>query len=733
MKRTLFYIVAGLSMLSAAVSSCDTEYDLDIPDGWDTNKGDASNVTVDTLVGIDVSQYDKARIFPGLPDTLREAHIDTVLHLDLSKPYVGREVYRFTSPVIGNRGDNMPQPIYSTGCYAGAGELIKIEIPAGNIYGLSVQIGSQTDELPSGASYFREPIAYTRKSLSSGTNYVRFPLGGYIWIIREPKAIGPADVELTIRNAYRAPDFVSGTTNPDQWIKNIQISTVPWLEIRSERMAISLDRERVNQFIQADNQFANKLSNTLNEWDKVIEYIYESFGLSADAENPQDAMPKFPLRFIFDVQLNLSGNNVLLHNNNTQGVAMVKTTRLYNELIDNQTVNATDFFSIYNTLLDRYTLTYSAGGTLATNSAKLVAAYRHAESMYRMSFSPVMDDLTCQFDVIAKDALAYAVSGNSKNYTVDKWSEDSESKYRTLAHRLTMLAQLGNYDLLKGLPAWAGYFSWRKSVREGKAMFNNETEESSMFRAMCDFYKENLTPFYEHWGVLLCDNDREYATRYPLPDKKIWEGNIFDKNGVFSKAGNYAKASFRFRNNRAGWTIYATDSSYVHDNYDMEYSDSKDHKTPENLLDGSRSTIWRSYLAKNDKNLGGQDSPYSLPYYIIIDMQKSLPIDGFFFINGNISKFIVQTTDASDIELSDENVNWRTIGSVSQSQGFHPNEQFVDFGSRITARYLRIVISEVNLSQLKPDASQSEIDKYNNLHQNRKMEFSEFGTYYYQK
>lgn len=726
MKRTLLYIVAGLSILSATVSSCDTDYDLDIPDGWDTNKGDESNVTVDTLIGIDASMYDKARIFPGLVDTLREAHIDTVLHLDLSKTYVDRETYRFTSPVIANRGENMPQPIYSTGCYAGAGELIKIEVPAGSPYGLSVQIGSQTDDLSKTSSYFREPIVYTRKSLSAGTNYMRFPLGGYIWIIREQKAKGPADFQLTIKNAYRAPDFINGVTNPEAWAKTVQNTTVPWLEIRSKRIAISIDRERVSQFLMADSKFAQNLSATLSGWDKLIENTYESMGIAVEDEKPENAMPAFPQRFIFDVQINVNGENVLLHNNNVQGISMVKTTRLYNELVNASTVNSADFFSIYNSLFDRYKLVLTSGSSDWEAAVKLAPAYRHAESVYRSGAISSFPALSCDFDKVVKNALTYAAKEQTKDFTSDKWLEDTKIN-RTSPHHVAMLAQLGNYDVLKGLTAWSGLFSWRKAVRDGKANFGNGDSESSLFRALCDYYKENLTPFYEHWGVIISDNDRDYAAKYPLVSKELWKIDLLSKSNVLAKVGNYDKNKFRYRNNRQNWTVYAADSAYVHDNFDKEYSDSKNFRRPENLLDGSRNSFWRSYLS------GDGDSPYPLPYYIVIDMQKAQAMDGFYFINGNISKFTIQTTDASGFNLYDSSVQWRTLKTVSQSEGFHANEQYFDFGGRVNARYLRIVITELNLSHPKSTATQDEIDKFYRLHKNRTQEFSEFGTYYYKK
>lgn len=69
-------------------SGCETS-DFEFDSGWDDNSADSSHVTVDTVQGIDVSMYDKARLFPGLVDTASEYRIaDTVVYLDLSRKYI---------------------------------------------------------------------------------------------------------------------------------------------------------------------------------------------------------------------------------------------------------------------------------------------------------------------------------------------------------------------------------------------------------------------------------------------------------------------------------------------------------------------------------------------------------------------------------------------------------------------------------------------------------------------
>src|SRR5690606_30872275 len=132
----------------------------------------------------DVSMYDRARIFPGLVDTLKEERIvDTTITLDLSKKYISAMEMGTTAP---------PLPIYSMGLYAGAGELVIINIES-NTMGLSVQIGSHTDDLTATGASLREPIIYTTKALFPGKNYIRNNLGGYIWIKKKAGITGSSN------------------------------------------------------------------------------------------------------------------------------------------------------------------------------------------------------------------------------------------------------------------------------------------------------------------------------------------------------------------------------------------------------------------------------------------------------------------------------------------------------------------------------------------------------------
>ena len=170
--RILYFLLTAYT--SFVLGGCDIAYKYDIESGTDDYTSDKADANIDTDSSIDVSMYAQARIFPGLVDTTREEHVDATITLDLTKRYVD-------ASTLGMQW--VPAAVYSTGLYAGAGELITIQLDE-DVMGLSVQIGSHTDDLTTVNSFLREPVVYTTKALFPGINTVRNPLGGTIWILK---------------------------------------------------------------------------------------------------------------------------------------------------------------------------------------------------------------------------------------------------------------------------------------------------------------------------------------------------------------------------------------------------------------------------------------------------------------------------------------------------------------------------------------------------------------------
>jgi len=730
------------ALLISALCGCQEHYDLDVPNGWDTNSYDSTSVDIDTTMSVDVSMYAKARIFPGLVDTVKEARVDVPVKFDFSKQYVSRREYGFAYEyVTGGIKDKVPQPIYSTGVYAGAGELVIIEVPDNGFRGLTVQIGQQSDKLSS--TYFREPIVYTRKTLQPGTNYVRFPLGGYIWIVRDANAIGPKELEITFRNVYRAADFIKGETDPQEWKERIMSTTVPWLELRSDRVVISIDLLRMQEAVSSDPSFAENLNTVLDRWDNVMEYFYNTLGLDVNAERLQDRLPNFPDRLIFDVQL---ANNYAMHDDNLQGEMLLKTSQLYDELTSWTNMKENRILSVLGGFTKRYSL--NSTDSKWKRAFENLAAYRNSERNYRDGDSPDFQDVTLETSTgngaleIAKyirPLYMFAAADSVKNFSNDCKLEDG-TKIPENNLRLAVLGQLAKYDMLKGLPE---YSSLNGVFADMRKTLVKSTDDTYIFRALCDAYGENLAPLYEQWGFTLTESDREYAEQYPLPTKEMWNINPTNRDDVFAEVNDFDGAKYRFRYPRQTegeeWEAYATDATYKKDNEDIQDKKEANHHVADDLFDGNLSTYWGSYLEAYNSSLGGQLRKYELPYYIVVDMQKVLDLDGFYFANGwrhYVSKMKIQYTAEPEIDITDASVAWTDLITVTQQPYSNRNEQFFDFPERVASRYLRIVIEDENLEAQQAPGWNWDEEAWalaNRLYRFRYQSFAEFGTFHYNK
>lgn len=695
MKNKLFYILQ--IVISCFIwGGCDIAYKYDIESGTDDYTADEPNVSVKTESGIDVSMYEQARIFPGLVDTVKEERIDATVVLDLTKRYV--DAY-----TLGMQ--QVPKSIYSTGLYAGAGELITIEVPD-NVMGLTVQVGSHTDDLTSVSSFLREPVVYTSKALFPGDNTVRNPLGGNIWILKNGNLAGSAQCELKISGAYRSCDYILGETDVARWVEDVKKTTVPWLEIRGKRVVFTVPRSRIEEEISTNGQFASNLEGVLKLWDEaMVEYFYKYNGLEIGSEEQIYRAPDYPERVIIDVQLE---DNYFMRIGK-QGIMAVNSNHIIKELTNVEVFKTGGSSSIFKMLTENYS-TYSFRkpwwGNLST-AANYLPLYRVGEKTMLEEGLEISDIFP---DEDVKEGFPLALSYAKADST--KWVNSDINRDNVYSFALLPIVQLGYY----GTTPWESLENLNVYFRTN--FINDNDNGEKVFQFLCDYYKKDFTPFFEHWGFTLKDAERVYASRYPMLDKKIWEYDPFNPE---KEIGEYDYSHYQWRTDRTNWTIIALDKDY-NTNYQPKDSWSSDDEQygALKIIDGDKSTAWRSDYS-NSKKIPEQ------PYYIVIDMQKPTQINGFYLANGTmgdkIQHLIVQTTDATDINLNDSEVEWKDLSDL-QGTDFKAawrNERFFEFDSSKTLRYLRLVIPDVSHVEKKEENKDFE----------RKHTLAEFGTFYY--
>lgn len=699
-KRSYVFILLFVLGASVWLGGCDTAYKYDITDGIDKDGAEGPDVTIDTEKGIDVSMYEKARIFPGLVDTAKEERIDATIELDLSKQYID-------SITLGVA--KVPQPIYSTGLYAGAGEQVAITVED-NTMGLSVIVGSQMDDLTELNPYQRMPVVYVAKALFPGKNIIKNPLGGTIWIKKSLGLKASGTCSLKIEGVYKSPDFVVGETDVQDWKKKISETTVPWLEIRGKHFAFTVQKERVLDNLES---ISSTLPEVCQEWDEAIEeFFFQYYGLKigGEATAEKDRAPDFPIRVVLDVQVL---ENLYLRNSDFAIVA-INNTYMLEEMLNLHTLRTGNSVALLNAIHSMYTYRLRNNPWPAGYQAvaKAIPLYRIGEKNYstEQAFGEIFtgeENITTVFP----KALEYAKADSSKWAKEDAATKfDDKTPYK--AFDLLSLIQLANYKDND----WKVLESLNQKAREERSVDNSTF--SYVFQKLCDYFQRNLCPFFDYWGMEQLDANRKYAEKYQLMDKKIWEYDPLNPREV----ADYDGSAYHYRHDRSGWTVYAYDKDYT-TNYDG------DSRKPDYLIDGKKSTLWSSGKL-NDK-------PLELPYYIIFDLKKATDIDGIYLANGNSSQCLADVcveyfgTDTAD--PNDKDASWNELLNVTNPNEVKANlknERFFDFKQTVNTRYLRLKISNLNTIVFKEDSKLTEDEKkikktYHSL--------AEFGTYYYKK
>jgi len=692
--------VALLSLITGMffMGSCDIAYQYDIESGIEDDTSDSTNVTIETSEGIDVSMYESARIFPGLVDTMIDNTVNTALRLDLSRKYI---------PAYDLGIQQVPRPIYSTGLYAGAGELITITI-SDNTIGLNVIIGSHLDDLTAISPYLRLPVVTTSKQLFPGKNTIRNSLGGMIWIEKSKDVNGSADFVIEIDGAYRSPDFIIGSTNVAAWVEQLRVTTVPWLELRGRHVAFSVQRQRLLDMIDSDPSIAGKMPNTLEAWDDAIEtFYYNYYDLQVGAQENSKRAPDFPERVVLDVEL--LGN---LHIRNTDyGIVALNTSYMLDELTNYRTLKSGSSVAIFNALSGNYSFRSikSPWWSEVSGAARAISWYRMAEKGIREDGYPVGAIFFEEGGSVAENfpnALKYADTDSSR------WLTNDIPAAARPAYALASLVQLANYKTND----WAFFIELNRMIKDRFSVDNSTS--TYFFEALCDYFREDFSPFFEHWGYSLTDEAREYASKYPFMTKTIWKYSPLAENPS-ANVTDFSSSGYRYRNNRTGWEAFAYDA-----NGNYNYASGS---TPDKLFDSNRSTGWSSIDPNNT-------TTPPLPYYLFIDMKQTIAIDGVFLAGNNsnksVTKLIIETpVTAGEIENPfDDSITWRQIVQIdSAAHSGLPrltSEGFYDFPSKELVRYLRVKLPDTNST-----ATWSAADLLN--HKDWVQAFNEFGTFYY--
>lgn len=526
MKKLLNYsfgcYVAGILLLS-----CQPDLG-DYVDGFGKTGPDSSNVLTDTSTLLtNTSRYAKARLFPGL--VCDNSRIDTTLTLDLNYNFVSNATLRISAP---------PVPLFSTGLYAAAGDLVTITIPE-NEYNLSVQIGAWSDDLTGKEAegpLLRDARIVARKTLAPGVNTVRNLYGGHVYLVPSKPITSP--VTIKFNRVCKSPDFVLGKTTNAQWHEEIRKSCVPWLELRSKHIIYVVSREFCL------NRWIDDPQALMTEWDIAVrEDFFKWMGLEDHPADPIDKSPQLPIRIVFDIQPSVgyghSGNPIVVTND----------YHWFGFSTDLTWLTGSNVWGIYHEIGHNAQMGLWSWSTLGetTNNLFNHKLARRNELSGRANGWPAKQDCwTCDHGSIMDKAITFATDpAANKNF------DGTDARINGPQERKAPFLQI--FDFIKPFKPGVNQtandgwdfmpYLYKQGRRALRPPTSNILKHDFVYTNLCEFTKMDWRLFFKSWGIQLSNIAlSSMAGKYPLMTTEVWKYNPIKRTGGNSSIDLYTPA-----------------------------------------------------------------------------------------------------------------------------------------------------------------------------------------------
>ncbi len=490
--KKIIGLTSAFAVLLLLTQSCKKDYGYSFEDGYSKTEvvDTFGNQDLDTSkYKIDRTQFNLARVFPGLVAISEPRIKNTKVTLDFDFVYANNANLRISVP---------PQGWFSTGMYAPAGELIQIDVPAGE-YGMIAQIGAWDDDLTSITTKLRAPVIYTRHNLAPGKNLIRNLYGGQVYII-PPRALG-RKIDFYFTGTVKSPDFVLGETTDEEWKAMIAKTTVPFFELRGKRIIFTLPLSRLAKFPIASP------TALMQTWDEQILHCYwEWYGLSENAADARDLNPMLPWRIVHDIQPSVGAQHsgypvVAMANDNyfAQAVTLSgivgQNWGTYHELGHNMQMNNT-----WN---------FDGNGEVSNNifSFKVMNNAGQKHSIYQR---------------IMPSALTYV-----------KMSPDSTKSYAAIPATLDANdVRLGMYAQILERYGYGFITYLATEARHARFTSNNNQDKIDFFyERLSEYTHTDMQPFLVKWGIKVSivsktkisqAKDAGGNLKYPLLTETVW-------------------------------------------------------------------------------------------------------------------------------------------------------------------------------------------------------------------
>lgn len=389
-----------------------------------------------------------------------------------------------------------PENWQSTGLYAAPGEVITVTLPEA-IEGLKVQIGSHLDQLEDikPSERLRAPIITVEKDLVKGETKLSNPYGGLIYIKPTLYSAAKPTTKVVIKNAIKAPTYILGVTTDTQWQQMVSNPKVPMGELISGKVILTVPSKYLKD--------VNDPQKLMQTWNEIVDFENTLAGLDEN-QNLLNRAPQEPWRYVADIQISwgymYAGYPIMLFDE-----PCIKDMLSVEGLKNNG-------WGFYHEMGHNYQQDKWTPESLIEVSCNIFSLFIQ-EKYGRPSELYVDNADTGQSSF--KDAIKFVTSNqNGKNF-------NDESQVHVFT-RLVMFWQL------KETYGWELYPNLFKTMRATPISDEVEQEDQDkmelMAETLCKITGDDLTPFFEHWGINLRQPSKDRISKLGLKPltKEIW-------------------------------------------------------------------------------------------------------------------------------------------------------------------------------------------------------------------
>ena len=370
---------------------------------------------------------------------------------------------------------------HSTGLYAVPGEVITVTVTKDvTEKGLYVRIGAHNDRLWRKSSWARAPEICRRFALAQTETKTANAFGGLVYI-EAPYDLKIGEITVIIDGAVRAPYYVLGKTDVEEWRQTIRNHPAPWGELAGRKLILTLPSKVLRTVDDPED--------LMKFWDAVMDHYADLLG--------RDPQRRRLERFVPDVQISAG----YMHAGYPLMTMMDITTTIVDKerIISNRHGGVWGLFHEIGHNHQNYDWTFRGTGEVTVNL-----------------FSLYIMDKVCEVE----DKGHPSITRRARKRNTDRYfaeGRDFEKWKRDPFLALCMYMQL--QEAFGWEPFTKVFKEYRALTQEQRPQSDDEKRDQWMVR-FSRAVGRNLGPFFQAWAVPTTEKARSTIADLPpwMPD-----------------------------------------------------------------------------------------------------------------------------------------------------------------------------------------------------------------------